>query len=147
MPHISISGSAPRRGQNITVHIKRTPGASEASLASTAPSVLKLHVAQVGTVDELVSITDASNASRYYTWEAPQLKGAAIAALADNEADAIKEQFVLTRPVGWRGVPDEIELQAWNGPTWDSGMDFIALVELDGGNVLRSGVQTADVVC
>jgi hypothetical protein len=137
MPHISISGSAARRGQNITVHIKRSP--SDTGLASAAPSVLKLHVAQVGAVEELVSITE-SNESKYYTWEA-------IAALADNEAEAIKEQFVLTRPLGWPGVSDEIELQAWNGPTWASGMDFIALVEFEGGKVLRSGVQTADVVC
>jgi len=149
MPHISISGSAARRGQNITVHIKRSPSEptdTDTGLASAAPSVLKLHVAQVGAVEELVSITEP-NESKYYTWEAPQLKGEAIAALADNEAEAIKEQFVLTRPLGWRGVADEIELQAWNGPTWASGMDFIALVEFEGGKVLRSGVQTADVVC
>lgn len=147
MPHISVTGTTPRRGQNITVHIKRTPSTANAALANTVPSVLRLHVAQVSAVEELVAITEASNEAKYYTWDAPQLKGDSIAALANDEGAAIREQFFLTRPVGWRGFPNEIELQAWNGPKWGGGMDFIALVEFEGGKVLRSGVQTADVVC
>jgi hypothetical protein len=149
MPRITTPGEQPRRnGQHVTVHITRTKEATSETAAdgeSTPPRVLKLHVAQASDISDLSAC--ASDEDRSYTWNSPELLGEAVAAQAENEASAIRHHFVLKRPEGWRGIPNEIELQAWDGPTWRERSDFVVLVEFEGGVVLRSDVQTADVAC
>ncbi|PVG03364.1 hypothetical protein CPB86DRAFT_695887 [Serendipita vermifera] len=148
MPSINTSGASnTRKGQHITVHIKRTPGVATGALSASPPKVAKLHVAQVSKVDDLKSVTSSNDEASYYAWSAPQLMSDRVAAGAyDDETAARREHFVLTRPVGWRGFQDEIELQAWDGPTWGQGKDFVAIVEFEGGKVLRSDPIAADVV-
>jgi hypothetical protein len=145
-PRISASGASNTPpGQHITVHIKRAPKVATDELSATPPKVVKLHVAQVSKVDDLRSVTSSNNET-YYAWNSPQLMDRSIVATEYDENAARKEHLVLTRPIGWRGFQDEIELQAWDGPTWGTGKDFVAMVELEGGKVLRSDPIAADVV-
>ncbi|KAG8787275.1 hypothetical protein FRC19_009892 [Serendipita sp. 401] len=149
MPTISLTGASPRKGHHIVVHIKRHSD-SLASLSDDAPKVLKVHVIQASKVEDLSSLRltaeDNSDSSRYYSWDGPQLLGDAVSARATDERAARQQHFVLTRPKGWRGAEDEIEINAWDGPSWEGGLDFIAFVEFEGGQVLRTDVQTADIV-
>lgn len=151
MPGITQPGGPPRRnGQHITVHITRTKESTsengenaQTAISGPPPRVLKLHVAQISNVNDLSAC--ASDESRSYTWSSPQLLGDAIAAQAEDENAARIHRFLLKRPDGWRGIPNDIELQAWDGPTWPERSDFVAIVEFENGQVLRSEVQTADV--
>jgi len=153
MPRISRgpSDQARRNGQHITVHIKRTRPDS-ASLASTPPVVVKrLHVIQTSSLDNLASFhaspTTSGESSNYYSWDAYPDSSTAGSQAGGVEEDAVRnENMALVRPIGWRGFPDEIEVQAWDGPDWGASKDFVALVEFEGGSVLRSDVQMADVV-
>ncbi|CCA69112.1 hypothetical protein PIIN_03012 [Serendipita indica DSM 11827] len=129
-------------GHNITVHIRRQ---SESALTDDAPKVLKLHVVQTSSLNDLTSFASNLDSTRYFSWDGPQLQGLTAQESLDESA-AIEHKFVLTRPRGWRGFDDEIEIQAWKGPTWAGGRDFVALVEFEGGKVLRTDVQSADVV-
>jgi hypothetical protein len=113
--------------------------------------VKKLHAIQTNSIDNLAGFTSSSTASgegsNYYSWDAPAASAdAAPQAGAMEEGRARREHLAMIRPIGWRGIPDEIEVQAWDGPDWGEGKDFVALVEFEGGLVLRSDVQTADVV-
>ncbi|KAG8833061.1 hypothetical protein FRC17_000066 [Serendipita sp. 399] len=149
MPTITADGTSPRRGHHLIVHMKRH-AKSSTELSGEPPKVLKVHVFQTSTVDGLSSLyptgEDDSDSSRYYSWSGPELLGDVALANATDERAARQQHFVLTRPKGWRGVDDEIEIQAWDGPSWQGGLDFVAFVEFEGGRVLRTGVQTADVV-
>lgn len=153
MPHITsgASNQTRRKGQHVTVHIKRTRPDS-ATLASSPPVIVKkLHVIQTSSIDNLAgfttSLTVSGEGSNYYSWDVPAPSSdTAPQAGAVEEGTAIRENSAMIRPIGWRGIPDELEVQAWDGPDWGEGKDFVALVEFEGGLVLRSDVQTADVV-
>lgn len=151
MPHVSHGGTGAntRKGQHITVHIKRTRSDST-GLASTPPVVVaKLHVIQTSSVDAIESFSASSNlsgeGSNYFSWVAPSTSAGPQAGEV-NETRAREENVALIRPIGWRGYTDEIEIQAWDGPDWGANKDFVALVEFEGGLVLRSDVHTADSV-
>jgi hypothetical protein len=153
MPHITVGGNdqPQRKGQHITVHIKRTR--SDAAALASSPPVLvkKLHVVQTSSIDTLASFTASSTASgegsNYYSWDvAAPPNDAAPQAGSMEERTAIQEHLAMIRPIGWRGIPDEMEVQAWDGPDWGERKDFVALLEFEGGLVLRSDVKTADVV-
>lgn len=139
-------GQTARKGHHITVHIKREPVSPSTALATTTPTILRLHVAQVSSAEALLSVS-SSDPGQCYTWDSPLLKGVEFAGLVSDESSAQREHHLLMRPIGWRGVENEVEIQAWDGPRWGQGKDFVALVEFDSQKVLRSDVQTADVVC
>jgi hypothetical protein len=140
-----------RNGQHIIVYIKRTQPDS-AELASTPPVLVKkLHVVQASSVDDLASFNashmTSGEGSDYYSWDMPAGSvDASPQAGAMEESMARREHLAMIRPIGWRGIPDEIEVQAWDGPDWGPGKDFVAIVEFEGGLVLRSDVHTAEVV-
>jgi hypothetical protein len=118
MPHITTGASdqTRRKGQHITVHIKRTRPDS-AALASSPPiHVTKVHVVQTSSTDSLASFTASSTVSgegsNYYSWDIPAASAdAAPQAGAMEEGTAIREHLAMIRPIGWRGIPDEIEVQ------------------------------------
>ncbi|KIM25395.1 hypothetical protein M408DRAFT_26186 [Serendipita vermifera MAFF 305830] len=150
MPRISVSGQAARKGQHMTVHIKRTKPDSS-TLSNTPPVVTRLHAFQINSADQLAAFTSSSNlsgeGSNYFSWAVPSASSNDAQAGAVDETTARQQNVALVRPTGWRGYPDEIEIQAWDGPDWGAGKDFVAVVEFEGGLVLRSDVQTADTVC
>jgi hypothetical protein len=153
MPHITggASDQPRRKGQHITVHIRRTR--PDAAALASAPPVLvkKLHVVQTSSIDNLAgfnaSSTVSGEGSNYHSWDVGAPPNDAVPqAGATEERTAVQEHLAMIRPIGWRGIPDEIEVQAWDGPDWGERKDFVALVEFEGGLVLRSEVQAADVV-
>jgi hypothetical protein len=101
-------------------------------------SPIQLHVLRTNPSGQLLPGTD-----NYYTW-AP-----APSSLAPEEAESATavrggEQFIV-RPPGFFQGDDALSVNAWNGPNWGHEVQFVAVLEFEGGARLRSEVVNMEI--
>ena len=139
------SGKVQAAHISLSIHRKNggVPGHSVCLQSSVQPYITALHVIRTNHTPPPTPSADAlppdAPNSTHYAWPAPP------AILPASETSAYDGAFFWPSEPGFSTNPNTLTLRAWHGPRWgsmingvDDTIDFVAVVEFEGGIFLKS---------